>query len=409
VAGIVGEIPGDHGNHLSQPLEETFLFARAFKGQDIINARLISKSSVLEQAGETMKPRRSGKRWGWFLLFPVLTLGGALCWLGISFAAGLLFGPGGLNDPCRGEEPTLLAPAYPVADLAADGRSLYWLAAGDPGTLVKMSLGSGKSQVLAQLELEPYSLLVDDNSVFWVEGRWEPTPEFRLEKVDKQGGGATELRRSQGSMFQLGMDGEYLYWLDYEADTVYRLPKAGGEAEVVYSAPEGLNALSIVNGRVYLGSGEWLGRLGQQGLETLVTADRLLQDLGIGLRDEWSRYRLGSVIEEADGRIIFTFSVDNYPGMISCSDNATHIVSLPEGGGAPVVLASAAGGMDDFALAAPNLYLTGNCLGGQVVNLDTGENSTLPIEYSTYNLAVDEGHLYWANDEGVKCMARGDK
>ena len=340
------------------------------------------------------------------LLFLAVALLAAGLWGLFSFFPALLPGHPGPDTTCLSQDPVLLTPLEPIASLAVDEEDLYWLTRGDSSALMKMSKDTGRVESLAGLQGEPYALLVDERSVFWVEGTWQPETVFVLQKLYKHTGQVTELLRTPGTIMQLAMDADHLFWLDHEENTVFHLPKTGGEPARLVSGLEGLAAVSILNGQVYLGGSDWLRVMQPQGPETLVATGRLLQELNIGIRDERSLFYVGPVVQDVDDRIIFVLHVDNYPGMISCTDNAAHIVSLPGTGGTPQILLSVAGSLQGFGVVSPFLYTLGACSGGQRLNLETGESTSLVIGYDAFNLVVDQEHLYWTDREGLKCMSR---
>jgi hypothetical protein len=280
---------------------------------------------------------------------------------------------------------------------------------------MKMSKSNGKLQVLAELGLgsEPYGILVDNKTVFWVEQTWQPDNSYTLKKVDQHGKKITKLWQAPGWMGYLNTYRHNLYWLDYEANAVFLMSKKGGEPKALVSGLEGLGNLAIVNGQIILGGYEGLGILERPGQKPRkgITSEQLLQDLHIGLRDEWSRYAAGPVIAEYNGEFIFVFSVANNLGWGSCTDNADHIVALPESGGTPHILLTVSGSLGwgsliDADLIAPFLYTVGMCQGGQMTNLNTGKTSAMDIGWGTSALAVDKKHIYWANREGLECMRR---
>jgi len=124
------------------------------------------------------------------------------------------------------------------------------------------------------------------------------------------------------------------------------------------------------------------------------------------VRDEYSVFITGPVLAIQEQVLILDFYVANNPGMISCTDNADHIVGLPMGTDSPRIIASAQGSLGPARIFYPYLYMVGACTGGRMVNLQTGEVSPLEIGYDTFTLAVDKNFLFWSDQEGVKCMLR---
>ena len=114
--------------------------------------------------------QRPVKRWGWVLIIPAIAVLGVGLWIGFSSADELLKGQHGTNALCNGDTPVILTPSHPIADLAIDGQSIYWVRRGNPGSVMSLSKSNGKIEVLASLQSEPYGMLVDNQSLFWVEG-----------------------------------------------------------------------------------------------------------------------------------------------------------------------------------------------------------------------------------------------
>jgi hypothetical protein len=343
------------------------------------------------------------------MIAAIILVGGyiiAVSWIGLPSPVDLLTGHLGPDFTCKSDNPVLLAPITSVADIESDRQSIYWLTRGNPGAVMKMFRINGKIQQLAEVQLEPYTILVDDNSVFWVEGSWQPETNFILKRIDKHGGDVVELWQTHGTIMQLNMDGNFLYWFNYEDQSVLRMSKEGGDPDVLLSGMDGLNNFSIMNGQVYLGNDDWVGILDQQAKmpRILITTDQLLQELHIGLRDERSVYFTGPVIQEYNHEIIFGFIVENNPGWISCTDNSVRIIGLSEVDGMPRIIMSVSGPLTNIGMIDKTLYSIGGCSGGQVINMDTGETSTIEIGYDAYNLALEKNLIFWTDHEGLKCI-----
>lgn len=316
---------------------------------------------------------------------------------------------------CNSEEPVLLTSNSQITDLAADSQYLYGLTWGDPGVLMKITKRSGKFRVLAELDSSPGDILVDHKSIFWVERPRQPEYSYILKTIDKHDK-AVELWQAQGWMDYLDLDNQYLYWLNYETDSVLQLSKKGGEPKTLISDLGRITNISILKRNLFLGGQGGLYVLEQksQTPRILISSEKLILDLNIGLRDEWSRYYVGPVIAEYDDELIFVFSVANNPGMGSCNDNKDHIVALPKVGGMPRILLTLSGSLltgslVDSDLYSPYLYTVGLCQGGQVTNLNTGETSAIDFGgwgWNASSISVDKGYIYWADREGLKCMQR---
>lgn len=167
----------------------------------------------------------------------------------------------GPDSSCLNEQPVMLAPISPVVDLAVDDQSIYLLTRANPGSVSKISRSDGEFQTLADLRAEPFGILVDEHSIYWVDGSWDSGPDFSLKKMEKRGGEVTELWNDQGSILQLTMDKDYLYWLDSETAGIWRLSKKDGMVERFASGLQDFSNLSVLNGTIYLG--------GSGGLRTL--------------------------------------------------------------------------------------------------------------------------------------------
>lgn len=359
----------------------------------------------------------STSKWMLFLAIMLVALPG----MGLSTANSPVFDSGSEYlqpvSVCNSETPVLLKP-HPVGGPISSGQSLYWLIRGDPGSVMKMSKRTGQLQVLAERGPgSAFGFLVDKKSVFWAEATGPADDHLTLKKVDKRGRKVTELWQGTAAMRHLRMDRHNLYWLDYEADALFRLSKKGGEPEVLISSVvDRISNFSIVDGKMYFGGHEGLAVLERPGRmpRILITSEQLLEDLRISLRDERSLYWAGPVIAEYEDDILFVFSVANNPGLGSCNDNYDLIAALPKAGGKPHSILSVSGSLgygslQDAELLPPYLYTLGICQVGQVTNLDTGKKSNLNIGtglQETWSLAVDRRSIYWVNREGLMCMRR---
>lgn len=295
--------------------------------------------------------------------------------------------------------PILLASgqAHP-GSLVVDSQTVYWANCGTEvsaytdGAIMAHSKSQGISQTLVSGLSCPNELQADTDSLFWLSPRWIPgLSEFTILRLPKSGGQPVELASYTAVNASLAVDDTYVYWREYNG-VVMRLPKTGGGAP----QPAPVPALVFDGPDAYwLNSDGDLIRSGKDGSSaiTLVWESDLKKLAG---REPSAVYIMQIIPKLSE--IYFTVFVDNIPGMLSCTDQATVLMRIPKSGGEYRQVAWVAGSA--MALVTePFVYFSGNCTQGILkVTLDNQTVETVvewPEEAS--DLADDAVYVYWAD------------
>jgi hypothetical protein len=314
------------------------------------------------------------------------------------------------RSPSQPAAPILLASDQVHPDsLVMDSQNVYWTncgsVAGDPadGEVMVYSKIQGISQPLASGLSCPDLLLADSDSLYWINRQWIPgMGQYTIFRMPKSGGQPVELAAYTGVNGSLAVDDTYVYWREYSG-AVMRLPKTGQGTP----QPAPVPALVFDGPDAYWQNGERdLVRSGKDGSSAVTLVEG--SDLDALRGREYSTVSITAIYPKSS-EIFFTVFVDNYPGMISCTDQHTILMRVPKSGGEHVLAAGAAGRV--LALVAePFAYLSGYCTNGILkydLNSQTHETVATYPE-SAYSFAQDEEYIYWADFSNgwIKALAR---
>lgn len=135
-------------------------------------------------------------------------------------------------DPQTGVISTVFARQETPDRLATDGRWLAWtlLTLDETGPLMAAPAAGGVPRPIARV-VNQVDLAVADGVVFCLEGRTG-----LLWSIPAAGGSRTILCDSVGSVGNVTVHGEFVYWSEEFADALYRVPRAGGRVERLTSA-----------------------------------------------------------------------------------------------------------------------------------------------------------------------------
>ena len=306
--------------------------------------------------------------------------------------------------------PALLAAgqAHPNG-LLVDSGNVYWtncgtsLGSSTDGAILVYSISQGTFASLLSGRSCPEHLYVEPDALFWLEHRWiDGTGEFSIFRWPISGSQPVELVTYRANNGSLSLDDTYVYWME-NAGTVMRLPKTGGGTPQAAPVP----ALFFDGPDAYwLTSAGDLVRSGKDG-SSPVTLVRQSDLNGLAGRQP-SRVFIMTLFPRSSD-LYFTVFIDNYPGMISCTDQRTALMRMPKNGGAFSQVAWAAS-RAEFFVTEPFAYSFGGyCIRGLYkINLDSQSVEMVMQGESPSALAEDATFIYWVDfDNGwVKRMVK---
>lgn len=294
--------------------------------------------------------------------------------------------------------------ANPVS-LVVDSQWVYWsncgtdMAAPTDGAILAYSKSQANIISLAPGRSCPNFLSADANALFWVERRWvSGQGEFTVFRLPKKGGQPELLATYLAMNGSLALDETYVYWRE-TSEQVMRLPKTGGSPQpapvpsLVFDGPDAywLNSENDLicsdkdgNSTVTLVKGSDLEQLAGR------------EPSAVTIRDIYPR----------SSDIFFTVYVDNYPGMLSCTDQSTILMKLPKSGGEYVQITRVPGRVL-FFIAEPFYYFSGDCTPGVTKADLSHEGEIATWSGSAKAFADDEASVYWADTTQGEIMAIG--
>ncbi len=306
--------------------------------------------------------------------------------------------------------PVVLYHSNLVIDLAVDSQAVYWSvrASGSgayDGMVLKKDKAGGQVQVLADKQSSPSRLTGDPDSLYWIDIDYSG-PKFSLMSVPKTGGSAATLWQSQDTVSSLVVDEQNIYWNACSSNpytgSILKMAKKGGQAAALISEPGCPTSITLDNGQVY-----WVNKglsvLEQpDGKPRVLFEDTRLKSM-VTLRDEHSYVMVQRILQIGASDIYVSVYVDNYPGVISCTDQRTNVARLLRASGELQFLQSIPGNIIDFTAQGSSFYLIGNCSYNAVVmDVGTGAESTIELGQQPNTIVLDGGKLYWVDYEGVK-------
>jgi hypothetical protein len=301
------------------------------------------------------------------------------------------------QSPAQPAVPILLASGQVHPDsLVVDSQNVYWANCGtdvsDPtdGAILAYSKSLGNSQPLASGLSCPDLLQADSDWLYWINRQWIPgMGQYTVFRMPKSGGAPVDLAAYTGVNGSLAVDDTYVYWRDYNG-VVMRLSKTGQGTP----QPAPVPALVFDGPDAYWQNSERdLVRSGKDGSSAVTLVEG--SDLDALRGREYSTVSITAIFPKST-EIFFTVFVDNYPGMISCTDQHTVLMRVPKSGGEHVLVAGAAGRV--LALVAePFAYLSGYCTQG-IIKTDLNSQTTVATyPESADAFAQDAEYVYWAD------------
>jgi hypothetical protein len=132
--------------------------------------------------------------------------------------------------PSAGEVPTVLAQNQSNPwGIALRSGFLYWTNSGGGGAVRRVSLANPAVVTNLATGGTPWSLAVDDTSVYWVDGS-------SVRKVPVAGGSAVFLAVGQSNPVGIAVDDQHVFWSNYDGGTVMRADLDGAHLTTMASA-----------------------------------------------------------------------------------------------------------------------------------------------------------------------------
>jgi hypothetical protein len=208
----------------------------------------------------------------------------------------------------------------------------------------------------------------------------------------------------------LAVDGDHVYWTEFDRGRVMRAPVGGGEAEVVASEQDEPQALAARDGQVVWGTRK---SLVMRRIDSSVPPVELAKEnsylSAIVIEDQFIYWGVGSTAGADLGQIrriprqggaTETVVHDNGPSNVAIAgdevfwNGVTEIGKAPLSGGDPAILFSDPEGIHAIALGADAVYwsapqglMSGSKAGGPAKLLAPGQE--------TFSLVSDGKNLYW--------------
>ncbi len=285
--------------------------------------------------------------------------------------------------------------------LAVDDASVYWASAGsgDGGLISSVPRGGGAITTLATGQ-SPCGIAVDATSVYWTNCSGGGYP-GEVMRVPLAGGAVTTLASSQDGPYAIAADGAgSIYWVngdvprpgDPTAGTVERLVLDGGHPTPVASGQVIPIAIALAQGNLYWGISGGFGSSAfpQDGGPGAVVA--LAPDGGspetLVTVSVYPAFGFG--IAAGGASIAYT----------SPGDDTVMIV--PIDGGSPLTLATHQEVLTGIAIDDTNVYWTDP---GHDAVMEIARGGGTPVTLASgqtlaYEVAVSGGHVYWTVTAG---------
>jgi hypothetical protein len=248
---------------------------------------------------------------------------------------------------------------------------------------------------------------VDEEFVYWLAIYWDTASSlFRINDKETQPDVLLHDQSQDITSFVIASSSIYFTtcsWDDKPTGGIYQLSPDNQSSDLIlktdtcprylfvdslflYFIESGIKSINLENGNI---------RIILNGEEM----PELLKTLHIGMRDEYSYAQINQIVSTDSDEIYFTLYVDNYPGMISCTDQAEYLVKIT--GDSPIVLHEIIGQLSDIAFNNKYFYMTGSCEPYKldIINIE-GQVSPVTIMDANWTLyptviALDESSFYW--------------
>jgi hypothetical protein len=162
-----------------------------------------------------------------------------------------------MKAPLTGGSPTMLASGQVnPQNIAVDATNVYWINAGSPGAVMKVTLeGDTSPMTLAPAQDYPNNLVTDGTSVYWTNADGLTGT---VMKVAASGGAPTPIATSVSDPEGIAVNGENVYFTTYGSSggtlmdgTVESVGLDGGLVTTLATEQTGPNEIAVVGTSVY--------------------------------------------------------------------------------------------------------------------------------------------------------------
>lgn len=144
---------------------------------------------------------------------------------------------------------TLATASSFASGIAVDGTSVYWTEFNNPGPVRKVSLNGGTVTELATSSNTP-GLATDGNYVYWTEFVF--TGNGKVNKISVNGGTVTSLAAGLNSPWDVAVDGNNAYWVEYNTNgAIKQVALNGGAVTTLASSLNNPVGIAIDSTTVY--------------------------------------------------------------------------------------------------------------------------------------------------------------
>jgi hypothetical protein len=127
-------------------------------------------------------------------------------------------------------------PATPI-DLAVDANNVYWVSF-DDGKVLSVSTNGGMWATLASGEDHPIAITVDDTNIYWVD-QGSPGGTGSVHQASKDGTMPRTLATGEAKPSDIAVDGTSVYWTDNANPGLVKKVPIGGTAVVTLASNQG--------------------------------------------------------------------------------------------------------------------------------------------------------------------------
>ncbi len=139
----------------------------------------------------------------------------------------------------------------PVA-IVVDDANVYWLDYGsvaNNGSVNKAPIGStNASTPLSSTEQQPSGIAIYGTNLYWTD---RVNPSGTVKSMSIQGGTINTIAKDQGAPYGIAVDSQFVYWTNYDDNTVLKAPIAGGMSFTLASGQNNPSAIAVDDKNVY--------------------------------------------------------------------------------------------------------------------------------------------------------------